>query len=278
MMVGLCQPDEGVITFLGESVTNLPMYKRARRGIGYLPQESSVFRRLSVEHNVLAILEMLGYARKERSKRVDALLEELDLIHIRKSMAYALSGGERRRLEITRALAATPSFMLLDEPFAGIDPIAVADIQQIITRLKGKGIGILITDHNVQETLSIVDRAYIINEGLIWKRDLRKLLCRVPQPGPSILANSSSCRRATEALMKLRLVPQLSQKLIMTPYNCSKRLSCCSCLDLNCNRASRSISWKTLCWMKFNPMSTKTSPWPMRRRLKPSSTGRTGSV
>ncbi|MGE3976869.1 MAG: LPS export ABC transporter ATP-binding protein [Nitrospira sp.] len=167
MMVGLCQPDEGEITFIGESVTNLPMYKRARRGIGYLPQESSVFRRLSVEHNVLAILEMLGYARKERSKRVDALLEELDLIHIRKSMAYALSGGERRRLEITRALAATPSFMLLDEPFAGIDPIAVADIQQIITRLKGKGIGILITDHNVQETLSIVDRAYIINEGLI---------------------------------------------------------------------------------------------------------------
>src|SRR6478609_4975806 len=167
MMVGLCQPDEGEITFIGESVTNLPMYKRARRGIGYLPQESSVFRRLSVEHNVLAILEMLGYARKERSQRVDALLKELDLIHIRKSMAYALSGGERRRLEITRALAATPSFMLLDEPFAGIDPIAVADIQQIITRLKGKGIGILITDHNVQETLSITDRAYIINEGLI---------------------------------------------------------------------------------------------------------------
>ena len=167
MMVGLCQPDEGEITFLGESVTDLPMYKRARRGIGYLPQESSVFRRLSVEHNVLAILEMLGYARKERSQRVDVLLKELDLIHIRKSMAYALSGGERRRLEITRALAATPSFMLLDEPFAGIDPIAVSDIQQIITRLKEKGIGILITDHNVQETLSIVDRAYIINEGLI---------------------------------------------------------------------------------------------------------------
>jgi lipopolysaccharide export system ATP-binding protein len=167
MMVGLCQPDEGEITFDGESVTALPMYKRARRGIGYLPQESSVFRRLSVEHNVLAILEMLGYAQEERVRRVDELLKELDLIHIRESMAYALSGGERRRLEITRALATTPSFMLLDEPFAGIDPIAVADIQQIITRLKEKGIGILITDHNVQETLSIVDRAYIINEGLI---------------------------------------------------------------------------------------------------------------
>jgi lipopolysaccharide export system ATP-binding protein len=167
MMVGLCQPDEGQITFNGETVTNLPMYKRARRGIGYLPQESSVFRRLSVEHNVLAVLEMLGYAREERAQRVEALLKELDLLHIRTSMAYALSGGERRRLEITRALATTPSFMLLDEPFAGIDPIAVADIQQIITRLKDKGIGILITDHNVQETLSIVDRAYIINEGSI---------------------------------------------------------------------------------------------------------------
>lgn len=167
MMVGLCQPDEGEITFNGESITDLPMYQRARKGIGYLPQESSVFRRLSVENNVLAILEMLGYARRERAERVKALLEELDLSHIRSSMAYALSGGERRRLEITRALATRPSFMLLDEPFAGIDPIAVADIQQIIMRLKDKGIGILITDHNVQETLSITDRAYIINEGLI---------------------------------------------------------------------------------------------------------------
>lgn len=167
MMVGLCQPDEGEITFSGESITKLPMYQRARRGIGYLPQESSVFRRLSVENNVLAILEVLGYPRGDRATRVDALLKDLDLLHIRKSMAYALSGGERRRLEITRALATNPSFMLLDEPFAGIDPIAVADIQQIILRLKEKGIGILITDHNVQETLSIVDRAYIINEGQI---------------------------------------------------------------------------------------------------------------
>lgn len=167
MMVGLCQPDEGEITFGGESVTKLPMYQRARRGIGYLPQESSVFRRLSVENNVLAILEVLGYPRGDRAARVDALLKDLDLVHIRKSMAYALSGGERRRLEITRALATNPSFMLLDEPFAGIDPIAVGDIQHIILRLKEKGIGILITDHNVQETLSIVDRAYIINEGQI---------------------------------------------------------------------------------------------------------------
>jgi len=167
MMVGLCQPDEGEITLNGDVITDLPMYKRARKGIGYLPQESSVFRRLSVENNILAILEMLDYSQAERAERVDALLKELDLSHIRTSMAYALSGGERRRLEITRALATSPSFMLLDEPFAGIDPIAVADIQQIVIRLKEKGIGILITDHNVQETLSITDRAYIINEGLI---------------------------------------------------------------------------------------------------------------
>ncbi len=167
MMVGLTQPDKGEITLDEESLTDLPMYKRARKGIGYLPQESSVFRRLSVQDNILAILEMLDYSRSERAERVELLLKELDLGHIRTSMAYALSGGERRRLEITRALATNPSFMLLDEPFAGIDPIAVADIQQIVTRLKEKGIGILITDHNVQETLSITDRAYIINEGLI---------------------------------------------------------------------------------------------------------------
>ena len=167
MIVGLTQPDEGSIRLNAEEITALPLYKRARNGIGYLPQESSVFRRLSVQDNILAILEMLDYSRAERAERVDVLLGELDLGHIRTSMAYALSGGERRRLEITRALATNPTFMLLDEPFAGIDPIAVADIQQIITRLKGKGIGILITDHNVQETLSITDRAYIINEGLV---------------------------------------------------------------------------------------------------------------
>ena len=167
MIVGLMQPDEGSITLNGAPITSLPMFKRARNGIGYLPQESSVFRRLSVQDNLLAILEMLDYSRAERAERVDVLLNELDLGHIRTSMAYALSGGERRRLEITRALATNPTFMLLDEPFAGIDPIAVADIQQIIIRLKGKGIGILITDHNVQETLSITDRAYIINEGLV---------------------------------------------------------------------------------------------------------------
>ncbi|OGW67283.1 MAG: LPS export ABC transporter ATP-binding protein [Nitrospirae bacterium RIFCSPLOWO2_02_FULL_62_14] len=167
MMVGLCQPDAGSIVLDGKAITELPMYKRARQGIGYLPQESSVFRRLSVEENILAVLEMMPLSQQERSNRAELLLKELDLTHLRSSPAYALSGGERRRLEITRALVMHPKFLLLDEPFAGIDPIAVADIQQIIIRLKDKQIGILITDHNVQETLSITDRAYIINEGSI---------------------------------------------------------------------------------------------------------------
>jgi lipopolysaccharide export system ATP-binding protein len=167
MAVGLCQPDEGMIVLNGEEVTNQPMFKRARLGIGYLPQESSVFRRLSVEDNIMAILEMLDLSVEDRASRLDELLKELDLTHLRKNKAYALSGGERRRLEITRALVTRPRFMLLDEPFAGIDPIAVGDIQQIVTRLREKNIGILITDHNVQETLSITDRAYIINEGSI---------------------------------------------------------------------------------------------------------------
>jgi lipopolysaccharide export system ATP-binding protein len=167
MMVGLCQPDAGQILLKGEPITDLPMFKRARRGIGYLPQESSVFRRLTVEGNLLAILEMLELSSEDRHARLEALLKELDLTALRKSKAYSLSGGERRRLEITRALVIDPHFLLLDEPFAGIDPIAVGEIQQIITRLRQKQIGILITDHNVQETLSITDRAYIINEGRI---------------------------------------------------------------------------------------------------------------
>lgn len=167
MLVGLCQPDSGGIRLNGETITDLPMFKRARRGIGYLPQESSVFRRLTVEENILAILEMLDLPPRERALRAETLLKELDLTTLRHSKAYALSGGERRRLEITRALVIAPRFLLLDEPFAGIDPIAVGDIQQIVTRLKEKRIGVLITDHNVQETLSITDRAYIINEGQI---------------------------------------------------------------------------------------------------------------
>ena len=183
MMVGLCQPDAGEIELNSERITDLPMYKRARRGIGYLPQESSVFRRLSVEDNLLAILETLDLTDEERAGRADALLKELDLTHLRHSKAYALSGGERRRLEITRALVIHPRFLLLDEPFAGIDPIAVGDIQQIVIRLKEKQIGILITDHNVQETLSITDRAYIINEGGILESG-----------PPDVIVNSSTAR------------------------------------------------------------------------------------
>lgn len=183
MMVGLCQPDAGSIVLDEESITDLPMYKRARRGIGYLPQESSVFRRLSVEENILAILEMMPLSNQERSGRAELLLTELDLTHLRSSKAYALSGGERRRLEITRALVMHPKFLLLDEPFAGIDPIAVADIQQIIVRLKEKQIGVLITDHNVQETLSITDRAYIINEGSILEFGT-----------PDVIVNSATAR------------------------------------------------------------------------------------
>lgn len=167
MVVGLCQPDHGTIMLNRKAITQLPMYQRARRGIGYLPQEASIFRRLSVEENILAVLETLKFSKQERYQRLDELLNELSLMPLRKSSAYALSGGERRRLEITRALAMEPRFLLLDEPFAGIDPIAVGDIQDIITSLKNKHIGILITDHNVQETLSITDRAYIINEGTI---------------------------------------------------------------------------------------------------------------
>lgn len=167
MIVGLTHPDCGEIALNGAVITELPMYRRAKQGIGYLPQEPSVFRRLTTEENILAILEVREFSAAERAARTDALLKELDLAHVRNSKAYALSGGERRRLEITRALATNPSFMLLDEPFAGIDPIAVADIQDIIRRLRQRHIGILITDHNVQETLSITDRAYIINDGQI---------------------------------------------------------------------------------------------------------------
>ncbi len=167
MVVGLCQPDQGRIFLDRAPITDLPMYQRARRGIGYLPQEASVFRRLSVQDNIDAVLETLDISQAERRERLESLLNELGLAHIRTSKAFTLSGGERRRLEITRALATTPRFLLLDEPFAGIDPIAVADLQTIIRSLKEQRIGILTTDHNVQETLSITDRAYIIHEGTI---------------------------------------------------------------------------------------------------------------
>jgi lipopolysaccharide export system ATP-binding protein len=167
MVLGLLKPDRGRVMLNGEDITELPVYKRARRGLGFLSQEPSIFRKLTVEQNLMAILEILDLTKSERRHRLESLLRELDLTHLAKSKAYTLSGGERRRAEITRSLVTAPHFMLLDEPFAGIDPIAVADIQTIIARLREKGIGVLITDHNVRETLQIVDRAYLIYEGQV---------------------------------------------------------------------------------------------------------------
>jgi len=167
MIVGLLQPNGGKIFLNGDEITSLPMYLRARKGIGYLAQEPSVFRKLTVEENLMAILETLPVSKGERMRRLNDLLNDLGLSSLRKQKAFSLSGGERRRVEITRALVLSPSFILLDEPFAGIDPIAVLDIQGIVCQLKSKGIGIIITDHNVRETLGVCDRAYIINEGSI---------------------------------------------------------------------------------------------------------------
>jgi lipopolysaccharide export system ATP-binding protein len=167
MVVGVINPDKGEIIFDQQDITKLPIHQRSHLGIGYLSQEPSVFRKLSVEENIMAILETLNISPRERKRRLDALLEELDIGHLRKNKAYTLSGGERRRLEITRALITNPSFILLDEPFSGIDPIVVAEAQQIIIELKNRGLGILLTDHNVRETLSITDRSYLIAEGKI---------------------------------------------------------------------------------------------------------------
>ena len=169
MIVGLVRPDEGKVFLDEQEITGLPMYKRAQLGIGYLPQEVSVFRKLSVEDNVMAILEMTDLNKKEREEKLETLLSEFHLTHVRKNLGNRLSGGEKRRTEIARALATNPKFVLLDEPFAGVDPIAVEDIQSIVSELKKRNIGILITDHNVQETLSITDRAYLLFEGSILK-------------------------------------------------------------------------------------------------------------
>jgi lipopolysaccharide export system ATP-binding protein len=167
MIVGLIQPFAGRITMDGEDITSMPMYKRARRGVGYLSQEPSIFRKLTVEDNILAILETLPISSAERRERLETLLDELSIKHLRQSKAFALSGGERRRLEITRALVSRPKFMMLDEPFAGVDPIAVHDIQTIVANLRHRGIGVLISDHNVEQTLDIVDRAYIMFDGQV---------------------------------------------------------------------------------------------------------------
>ncbi len=169
MIVGLVQPTDGQVFFKGENVTRKPMFQRARMGMGYLSQEPSVFRRMTVEENVMAILETLPLSRRERRQRLEFLLEELKISYLARQKAYTLSGGERRRLEITRALVTSPSMILLDEPFSGVDPLAVYDVQQIIMELKQRGLGILITDHNVRETLAVVDRAYLICEGKVLR-------------------------------------------------------------------------------------------------------------
>jgi lipopolysaccharide export system ATP-binding protein len=169
MIVGLIKPNEGEIFLEDQNITTLPMYKRAKLGIGYLAQEASVFRKLSVEENIMAVLEMTNKTKSEMKEKVESLLEEFSLTHVRKNLGMVLSGGERRRTEIARALAVDPKFVLLDEPFAGVDPIAVEEIQTIVAKLKNKNIGILITDHNVNETLSITDRAYLMFEGRLLK-------------------------------------------------------------------------------------------------------------
>lgn len=165
MILGLLQPDGGRVLLDGEEITNLPVYQRAQRGMGFLPQEASVFRRLTVRENLMAVLEILPLSEAERMKRLDDLLHELNIAHLAEAPAYSLSGGERRRTEIARSLATSPAFILLDEPFSGIDPIAVYDIQTLLMQLRSRGIGLLVTDHNVRETLQIVDRAYIIHHG-----------------------------------------------------------------------------------------------------------------
>ena len=176
MIVGLIKPDGGRIFLDSEEITRDPMFVRARKGINYLPQEPSVFRKLTVEENILAILETLDIGGEERKNRLKQLLGELDLTDLARNKAYSLSGGERRRVEITRALVTSPRFILLDEPFAGIDPLAVADIQKIIQKLKSKGIGVVISDHNVRETLSVCDRAYILNEGTVLIEGLPEMI------------------------------------------------------------------------------------------------------
>ena len=165
MITGIIRPDEGRIIFDRQDITDMPLHMRARYGIGYLSQDPSIFRKLTVEENIMAVLETLGFSPKERARRLDELLDELKIAHLRKHKAYTLSGGEKRRVEITRVLVTNPLFILLDEPFSGIDPIAVAECQEIIRELKQKGLGILLTDHNVRETLAITDRAYLMADG-----------------------------------------------------------------------------------------------------------------
>ncbi len=196
MIVGLIKPNEGKIFLEDEEITDLPMYQRAKRGIGYLAQEASVFRKLTVEENILAVLEMRDYSKQERREKTDQLIEEFSLQKVRKNLGMSLSGGERRRTEIARALAVDPKFVLLDEPFAGVDPIAVEEIQMIVAKLKLKNIGILITDHNVDETLSITDRAYLMVDGKLFKAGTAEELANDPLVRKVYLGQNFKLRRA----------------------------------------------------------------------------------
>ncbi|HEX7016004.1 MAG TPA: LPS export ABC transporter ATP-binding protein [Cyclobacteriaceae bacterium] len=196
MIVGLIKPNEGRIFLDDEEITALPMFQRAKRGIGYLAQEASVFRKLTVEENILSVLELRDYTRQERRDKVEALINEFSLQKVRNNLGMSLSGGERRRTEIARALAVDPKFVLLDEPFAGVDPIAVEEIQSIVSKLKSKNIGILITDHNVDETLSITDRAYLMVDGKLFKSGTAEDLASDPQVRKVYLGQNFELRRA----------------------------------------------------------------------------------
>jgi lipopolysaccharide export system ATP-binding protein len=195
MIVGLIKPNGGEIYLDDQNITELPMYKRAKLGIGYLAQEASIFRSLSVEENIMAPLEMRDISKQERKEKVESLLEEFSLAHVRKSLGMVLSGGERRRTEIARALAVDPKFVLLDEPFAGVDPIAVEEIQSIVSKLKSKNIGILITDHNVDETLTITDRAYLMVEGKLFKQGSAEDLANDPMVRKVYLGQNFQLKR-----------------------------------------------------------------------------------
>jgi lipopolysaccharide export system ATP-binding protein len=197
MIVGLIQPNSGKIFLEDQDITGLPMYKRAKLGIGYLAQEASVFRKLSVEENILAVLEMTTLTKVQQKEKMESLLEEFSLTHVRKNLGMGLSGGERRRTEIARALAVDPKFVLLDEPFAGVDPIAVEEIQTIVAKLKTKNIGILITDHNVNETLSITDRAYLMFEGRLLKAGTAEELAADEQVRKVYLGTQFELKRKT---------------------------------------------------------------------------------
>ncbi len=196
MITGLIKPNDGKIFLDEEEITKLPMYKRSQKGLGYLAQEASVFRTLNVEDNILSVMEMAGYSKERRFERLELLIEEFGLQKVRKNLGIQLSGGERRRCEIARALAIDPKFILLDEPFAGVDPIAVEDIQHIIAKLKTKNIGIIITDHNVHETLAITDRAYLLYEGMILESGTAEQLANNPEVRKKYLGQNFELRKA----------------------------------------------------------------------------------